>query len=447
MKSLTACSGALLLLGISVLGTGIRNKSQGDAAPAPLAVRRPAAPVGSHFYYPFIHKDKNVIIRRGDEPLEAFYGSLDSLAGGTRRKVNIVHIGDSHVQADMFPGKLRESFHLDPALGNGGRGLTFPYRAVGTNSPINLKVAYTGTWTGCRNIARTQTCDWGLAGITATTNDPEATFTINPNLNAPLGLTYPVTRIKVFYDVHNASQFTVNLLNEGVTATQHVDPRGFVEFQLETPVDEVRVGLQKSSPDQLAFTLQGVTLENDQPGVQYHSVGINGAEVGSFLRSPHLEAQLAVLEPDLVIVSLGTNDAFPASFDPAAFKRGYGTLIQRIRRAAPRASLLLTAPGDCYRGRRYPNLNNAKATRQLLELAEETGSAVWNFYEVMGGLRSIGKWYASGLAASDKVHLTRKGYELQGTLLYEALLNDYYAYSGGQKVQVSEALKKGEPGK
>ncbi len=445
MKSLTACSGALLLLGVCVLGTGIRPKSR-DAAVSHLAVRRPAAPPGNHLYYPFIHKDKNVIIRKGDEPLEYFYQSLDSLTGGTKRKVNIVHIGDSHVQADMFPGKLRESFHLDPALGNGGRGLTFPYRAVGTNSPVNLKVSYAGTWTGCRNIARTQTCEWGLTGITATTGDPDATFTINPNLNAPVGLTYPVSRVKVFYDVHNASQFTVNLLNEGIVATRRVDPRGFVEFQLETPVDEVSIGLQKSGPDQLAFTLQGVTLENDQPGVQYHSVGINGAEVGSFLRSPHLEAQLAVLQPDLVIVSLGTNDAFPTAFDPVAFKRGYGTLIQRIRRAAPHASLLLTAPGDCYRGRKYPNLNNAKAARQLLELAEETGSGAWNFYEVMGGLRSIGKWYASGLAAGDKVHLTRKGYELQGTLLYEALMNDYYAYSGGQKVQVSEALKKSGPG-
>jgi lysophospholipase L1-like esterase len=435
----------LLLLGASVLGTGVGPKSQENAA-SYLAVRRPATPPVHHFYYPFIHKDKNVIIRKGDEPLEYFYQSLDSLTGSTRRKVNIVHIGDSHVQADMFPGKLRESFHLDPALGNGGRGLTFPYRAVGTNSPINLKVSYAGTWTGCRNIARTQTCEWGLTGITATTQDPDATFTINPNLNASVGLTYPVTRIKVFYDVHNASQFTVNLLNEGVVATRHVDPRGFVEFQLETAVEEVHIGLQKSGPDQLAFTLQGITLENDQPGVQYHSVGINGAEVGSFLRSPHLEAQLAVLQPDLVIVSLGTNDAFPTAFDPVAFKRGYGTLIQRIRRAAPRASLLLTAPGDCYRGRKYPNLNNAKATRQLLELAEETGSGAWNFYEVMGGLRSIGKWYASGLAAADKVHLTRKGYELQGTLLYEALINDYYAYSGGHKVHMSEAIKKGGPG-
>jgi len=373
-----------------------------------------------------------------------FYASVDSLANGAKRKVNVVHIGDSHVQADMFPGKVRESFHLDAALGNGGRGFTFPYAAARTNSPINLKVSYTGTWTGCRNIDRTQTCEWGLAGITATTHDPAATFTIDPNLNATLGLTYPVTRVKVFYDVRNAAQFGVNLLNGGEGVTRHLDQRGFVEFRLPAAVDRVVIGLEKSSPGQSAFTLQGVTLENDQPGVQYHSVGINGAEVGSFLRSPHFEAQLALLQPDLVIVSLGANDAFPTSFDPATFKRGYGTLIQRIKRAAPSASLLLTGPGDCYRGRKYANLNNAKAAKQLLELAEETGSGFWNFYEVMGGLRSIQQWYAGGLAAADKIHLTRKGYTLQGTLLYEALMNDYYSYSTEQKVRITDALNKGD---
>ncbi len=433
------------MLGCALFCTGITSKSREYRVAGNIVTGMPAARPGSGqpagFSYPFIHQDKNVIIRKGDEPLRHFYLSLDSLTNGTKRKVNIVHIGDSHVQADMFPGKVRESFHSDAALGNGGRGFTFPYSAVRTNSPINLKVSYTGTWTGCRNIERTQACSWGLAGITATTYDPTATFTVDPNLNAPMGLTYPVTRVKVFYDVLNPMQFAVNLLNEGVVMTRHLDQRGFVEFHLERPVDQVIIGLERNAPGQSAFTLQGISLENDQPGVQYHSVGINGAEVGSFLRSPHLEAQLALLEPDLVIVSLGTNDAFPTSFDPAAFKRGYGTLIQRIRRAAPNASLLLTGPGDCYRRSKYPNPNNAKATQQLLDLAEETGSGAWNFYEVMGGMRSIQQWYANGLAAGDRIHLTRKGYQLQGTLLYEALINDYYTYSSEQKVQMLDVLK------
>jgi hypothetical protein len=64
-----------------------------------------------------------------------------------------------------------------------------------------------------------------------------------------------------------------------------------------------------------------------------------------------------------------------------------------------------------------------------MDLAEETGCAVWNFYEIMGGLRSINQWYDNGLATKDKIHLTKKGYTLQGDLLYEALKYDYTKYT------------------
>jgi hypothetical protein len=40
----------------------------------------------------------------------------------------------------------------------------------------------------------------------------------------------------------------------------------------------------------------------------------------------------------------------------------------------------------------------------------------------MGGYGSIQKWYSKGLTAKDKLHLNRRGYELQGYLLLSALL-------------------------
>ncbi len=61
----------------------------------------------------------------------------------------------------------------------------------------------------------------------------------------------------------------------------------------------------------------------------------------------------------------------------------------------------------------------------MLELAEETDCAVWDFYKVMGGLRSVVKWQNNGLAAKDRVHLTAKGYKLQGDLLFDALMKAY----------------------
>jgi lysophospholipase L1-like esterase len=48
----------------------------------------------------------------------------------------------------------------------------------------------------------------------------------------------------------------------------------------------------------------------------------------------------------------------------------------------------------------------------------------------MGGLGSINRWLGAGLSAPDRIHLSGKGYRLQGDLLYDALVNsygDYYA--------------------
>lgn len=376
--------------------------------------------------YPFIKKDKNSIKQTSAAGMHHFYLALDSLAKGYRQKVSVVHIGDSHIQADIFSGRVREHFYNDSLIGNAGRGFVFPYSAVRTNNPVNIKVSYTGQWTGCRNVEKSKTCNWGLSGITASTIDSSATFTINPN-SYPEYI-YPISRIKIFYDVADSTFFSVKLLtDEDRIISREVNEQGFVEYVLTAPLDQITVALEKTHAAQTGFTLQGLSFESDNQGMQYHAVGINGAEVASFLRTI-LEPNLQVLNPDLVIISLGTNDAYMTTFDEKAFKRNYGTLIQRIQKASPQASILLTTPGDSYRSRKYTNYNNAKATRQILDLAEETGCGVWNFYEIMGGLRSINQWYTNGLASKDKIHLTKKGYTLQGDLLYEAIQRDYTKY-------------------
>jgi lysophospholipase L1-like esterase len=377
--------------------------------------------------YPFIKTDKNRIREYTSTELHHFYMALDSVSKGHRQQVNVVHIGDSHIQADIFSGRVREHFYKDTLIGNAGRGFVFPYAAVRTNNPVTIKVNYTGQWTGCRNVEKSKTCNWGLSGIIASTIDSSATFTINPNTYPEY--IYPISRIKIFYDVADSTHFSATLLTEADRiVSREVNTQGFVEYVLKAPLDQITIGLEKTHPAQTSFTLQGLTFESDNRGMQYHSIGINGAEVASFLRT-NLEPNLQVLNPDLVIVSLGTNDAYMTTFDEKGFKRNYGTLIQRIRKAAPHASILLTTPGDSYRSRKYTNYNNAKATKQILDLAEETGCGVWNFYEIMGGLRSINQWYDSGLASKDKIHLTKKGYVLQGDLLYEALQRDYTTYT------------------
>ena len=171
--------------------------------------------------------------------------------------------------------------------------------------------------------------------------------------------------------------------------------------------------------------MYGIELDNDDPGVICSAVGINGAEVSSFLKCNLLEAQLKILNPEWIIISLGTNDAYSKNFDKNSFENHYNQLIERIKHALPNSFVLLTTPADSYRKKRYPNPDMMVAKQVIMDIANRNNCAVWDLHEVMGGYMSMKKWQAAGLAAGDKVHFSKAGYELQGDLLFNAFLKAY----------------------
>ena len=63
-----------------------------------------AAQTFSQSKYPFIVDSMNVICipNQKSERMNLFYDKMNALLRGTRKQVSILHIGGSHVQADMF---------------------------------------------------------------------------------------------------------------------------------------------------------------------------------------------------------------------------------------------------------------------------------------------------------------------------------------------------------
>ncbi|OJJ17795.1 hypothetical protein BKI52_28455 [marine bacterium AO1-C] len=373
--------------------------------------------------YPFVRYDYNQIFTpKYGKALNNFHQVWDEYLQGKRKRMNILHIGDSHLQADFFSDQIRKHFKYQPHMGVAGRGYVFPHKMAKSYDPHTYKTSYSGKWSGswATNFARTDS--WGISGMAATTYDQNARFTINPNRG---NNNYRITRVKVFYNTKDRSSFQVKLVTPyEIISPQRIVADGYVEFLLKRPVSQVTIAMDKNRPEQRSFVLEGVSLENDQPGVVYHSAGANGATVKSFLRSPRVVNHVKSLKPDLVIISLGTNDAYTHRFDSKQFKRDYSLLLSRIKRAAPKASILLTTPGDClYRGRF--NYSNNKASRMIFELSDEMDCAVWDTYTIMGGLGVIRKWRRSRLSSHDYIHLSGPGYRLQGDLLYQALVQNY----------------------
>ena len=385
------------------------------------------------YYYDFVKYGENKIYTPQENTLSHFFDQLDTLAAQQDRKVNVVHIGDSHIQADFFSNVMREKLLTEPYFGNGGRGFLFPYRLAHTNNPYHYYTGYTGTWKGYRNSISRDKSDYGLAGITAITYSSSSTFSVKMNTWDDAKVEFASNEVKVFYPVLDSTSFDVYLKQGDSLISGVIDSSGFITFKSDSLVAKMKFVLRQNHAYQTHFLIQGLLLSNDDNGIVYSSIGVNGAKIDSYLRSTCFVPHLAQTNADLVIISLGTNDAYNYGFDPNVFKANLKQLIEWIREACPNTSILLTAPGDGLRSRWKTNNDNSRAVEALLEIAQSENCALWDFYSVMGGLLSIKKWREFGLGQADHLHLTGDGYQLQGSMLYEALILNLY-FNERQKI-------------
>lgn len=173
-------------------------------------------------------------------------------------------------------------------------------------------------------------------------------------------------------------------------------------------------------------------------------MGINGNTFTAMNRNPQIIRQATALFPDLIVISLGTNDSYGRNFNAEYVGSQIDKLVGLIRQYFPSQPLLLTTPIECsqtvrVRGRsvRQPHPNSRKVRDQILRIAAKYQLPVWDFFTVAGSEGAIARWYEAGLANSDRIHLTHEGYRLQGELLCDALIrayNDYKGFSGNSAI-------------
>lgn len=393
-----------------------------------LLLARPASAQENPLRLPelaFVDTSANTLVFPGDRSAwERYHSKLDELLLDGKGQVHIAHFGGSHIQADMWSMELRSRLqNVVPGV-KGGRGFIFPYAMAKTNNPYWYLPEYTGTWTSTKNTMRTDTAALGISGYAVTTTDTLTTLKVSFRGDVYRG--YQFNRVKVMHRMDSSYSVTAYSKDINVHIAQEVDaPKGYTEFQYDRYVDTLYLRFQRTSPDQQRFTLYGITLESDDPGFFYHANGVNGASTTSWLRCQHFTQELAVIKPDLVIFSIGINDAHDPDFSADRYERNYTELISRVRQASPGAAILLTTNTDSYVKRRTPNRNGNAVRDVMLRLAAIHGCAVWDTFGVMGGPRSVLKWEEAGLAKKDRIHMTRPGYVALGDLLFSAMMEAY----------------------
>lgn len=371
-------------------------------------------------------------------------GVKSGIANCRMRPFSIVHIGDSHLQADIATGITREMLQYD--YGNAGRGLVVPLRMAGTNEPYNYNMKGTvGNWMSSKLLKRPWSLPMGFTGIAVKPTEDCGEFYVatseKDDYNPFISVTVYHNGVLSVREVKNKDgenvAFSVNYGRKRATIKLQKEETGvYVNFEL--------------APESVIY---GVGLSGERPGVFYNVIGNNGATFQSYNGVPEFGVDINQMNPGLIILSLGTNEAF-GTFNAEVFKTQMKQLISMIKKGNPDVPILLVTPMECQRSvyststrkvvkkarrgkkrsgrsrtytkrvrvRSYAVNNNVDKVRNaILDFGRENNIATYDWYEVAGGDGASTLWLNENLFGRDRVHHTARGYRLQGYLLYEAL--------------------------
>jgi hypothetical protein len=343
-------------------------------------------------------------------------------------KINIVHIGGSHVQAGFFTNRMRRNFDFFNDTSQTSVGIIFPFKAAKTNNPRHYSVDYQGEWTTMRCVLRKNfTFPLGVTGIAIETTDSAAQISVRL-LADSLGRAALFDTLILLGQNTGAGKLMPRLKINDTTFIDAVSDSISEIYTFALPQMSDSFSLVFLSADTLShsFAVKGFIPQNSAQGIVYHAVGVNGAAVPSYLNCENFERDLALLKPDLMIFGIGINDAVPANFNPDIFVQNYNALLTRIRRVSPDCAFIFITNNDSFRRVRHRayavNTNGLKVEKAFYEIARQNGGAVWNQFKIMGGLQSMRKWQNAGMAAVDKVHFTKTGYELLADMMFNAVV-------------------------
>ena len=381
----------------------------------------------------FINNDANHIIFNGDDwgDLRRSLGNSKSWSDG---KWQVVHIGDSHIQPGIMTAQVR--WKMQNKWGNGGRGLLPALNLAKTNEPTDYYLKSSEkVKESSRLLSRTWATEIGLTGVAVRWDSAFTRLSIRAKDRDDV-----FNSVVLLHAPHGGYE-TAMVNGELLFAKELSSWASRIDLKQQT--DTVTLGVPCTSD------FYGAIITNNKKGVMAHAIGNNGATYGTYLKVSNFAEQMKVLNPQLIIISLGTNEAFG---NLGGVESDINRLVTQLRKAMPKAHILLTTPMECQRrtskqvaqqvkvggGKRRkaryktvyktvtsyaPNANVPRVRDIIMNYARRHKIAVWDLYTIAGGYGASNKWVSAGLMnPNDHLHQLEAGYELQGMLLGDALM-------------------------
>ncbi|MEO8594233.1 MAG: SGNH/GDSL hydrolase family protein [Candidatus Solibacter sp.] len=340
-------------------------------------------------------------------------------SAGAKTPVHIIHWGDSHTAADEWTGELRDQFRA--RFGDGGSGFSLAGRPFPGYRRFDARGGATPGWTSSGLRGGLGDGWFGLGGVSITTARAEQSVYLNAECDRleVQFLQQPGGGRLVLYD---DEQRLDEISTEGAMAP------GFIRYAVGAGAHRFTLKTLDPKP----VRLFGWVADRDT-GVTYEALGINGAEATLLLKwdETMLASYLERRSPALVVLSYGTNEASDPLWRHESYGSAFGKVVERLRRAAPAATILVLGPGDRWirtRGRWQLVSGIDDVIAQQQAVCREMGCAYWDARQRMGGAGAIRDWQTAGLAQGDRVHFTVGGYRRLGSVLFTDLMLMFEEY-------------------
>ena len=379
--------------------------------------------------------------------LNVFYAAL--LRAEQRQApavARIAHYGDSPTTGDLITGDIRVM--MQKRFGDAGPGFTLIAKPWAWYQHRGVDISGGGWQMDAATHSVSHDGRFGLGGVSFSGGPgARALFTYSVGGPTEFEIWYLAQkdggRIEVLADGKSIGQVDTGLVAEA----GGVQP-GFAALQAAAPVHELEIQVEAGE-----VRLFGVAAGKPGPGVVYDSLGMNGASITVLTRMfdrKFWTAELRHLEPSLLVINYGTNEADFAPYVSGPYEKDLREAVRRVQAAVPEASVMLMSPMD--RGQwvgldeieTMPTIPQIVAIQQ--KVAAEMGCAFFNTFQAMGGDGTMARWYQGKrrLVSADLIHPTPDGGKIVANAFVKELMLGYNRFKLRQLSQ-KPASRVGQP--